>query len=104
MEQESKKFRVNPIVLLNDIKDICLMFWYVLKRKYPLPIKSLVWFIVGLVYIIVPFDLIPDFFTALFGIGALDDLMIVIFVINKMRPDLEQFLLWKYNKKGIKNN
>lgn len=94
-EQQEQKFTVNPIKLLRDLKDTCLMFFSAVRGKYPFPKRSFLWLLIFAVYAVVPFDLIPDPLIAMFGLGAADDLLVLVFVLNKMSPDLEKFRFFK---------
>ena len=105
-QDNKQKFTVNPIKLWRDVKDAALMFFNVCCGKYPMPKRSLVWLALFAIYAFIPFDLIPDPLIALFGLGAADDLLVLVYVLNKMSPDLEKFRFFrntKSNKKGIIN-
>ena len=93
-----QKITVNPLKLWRDLKDAVLMFFNVCRGKYPLPKKSLIWGIIFLIYAVFPFDIIPDAFVAMFGLGAADDLLFLVYVLNKMSPDLEKFRFFKNAK------
>ena len=97
-KNNKQKFTVNPIKLWRDLKDAALMFFNVCCGKYPLPKRSLIWVIIFLIYAFIPFDLIPDPLIALFGLGAADDLLVLVFILNKMSPDLEKFRFFKNTK------
>ena len=103
MENNKQKFTVNPLKMWRDLKDTALMFFSVIRGKYPLPKRSLVWIILFLIYAVIPFDLIPDPLIAMFGLGAADDLLMLVFVLNKMSPDLEKFRYFKNTKHNQKN-
>ena len=92
---ENSKFTVNPIKLWRDLKDTFFMFFAAIRGKYPLPKRSLVWMIFFVVYAFIPFDLIPDPLIAALGLGAADDLLVLVYVLNKMSPDLEKFRYFK---------
>jgi len=57
-----------------------------------LPWRSLAAIIAGLVYFLMPLDLIPDFipFT-----GFLDDFTVIMLISGAFRQDIEEFLLWE---------
>ena len=101
MENErnnKEKFTVNPLKLWRDLKDTALMFFNVCCGKYPLPKRSLIWILLFAVYAFIPFDLIPDPLIAMLGLGAADDLLVLVYVLNKMSPDLEKFRFFKNTK------
>ena len=103
-KNDKQKFTVNPLKLWRDIKDTALMFFNVCCGKYPLPKRSLIWIFIFVIYAVIPFDLIPDPLIAMLGLGAADDLLMLVFVLNKISPDLEKFRYFKntkYNKKNI---
>lgn len=60
-----------------------------------LPWKSLVGLIAGIVYFVMPLDLMPDFipFT-----GFLDDFTVIMLITGAFQQDIENFLLWEGNK------
>lgn len=92
------KFTINPITLWRDFKDALSMFFSAFRGKYPLPKRSLLWLFVFLIYAIIPFDLIPDPLIAMLGLGALDDLLVLAYCLNKMSPDLERYRYFKKSR------
>ncbi len=61
-----------------------------------LPLKSLLSLVGGLVYFLMPIDLIPDFipFT-----GFLDDFTVIMLISGAFKQDIEEFLLWEEGSK-----
>ena len=57
-----------------------------------LPWKSLFFLSAGLLYFVMPADLIPDF---ILGTGFLDDAVIVVYVMKAIRDDLERYEEWE---------
>ena len=59
------------------------------------PWKSLMALIAGVVYFVMPLDLLPDFipFT-----GFLDDFTVVMLISGAFQKDIEDFLFWEENK------
>jgi uncharacterized membrane protein YkvA (DUF1232 family) len=57
-----------------------------------LPWKSLTAIVAGLVYFLMPIDLLPDFipFT-----GLLDDFTVIMLLSGAFRQDIEEFLVWE---------
>lgn len=52
--------------------------------------------VAGLVYIISPIDIIPEFIV---GIGILDDFVIAGFILNKISGILENYYHWREGRK-----
>lgn len=61
-----------------------------------LPWKTLLAFLGGIIYFLMPVDLVPDFipFT-----GLLDDFTVIMFITGAFQQDIEQFLEWEATKK-----
>lgn len=57
----------------------------------PLPWKSLVLALAGILYFLNPIDISPDVIP---GIGFLDDAGILALVVNSIRNDLRRYLEW----------
>lgn len=68
-----------------------------LKGEYPQVLwRTIVLVIAAIIYLVNPFDAIPDFIP---GIGYVDDAAVIAFVINSIRGDLDEFLEWERSKK-----
>src|SRR5690606_7940131 len=67
---------------------------YKSKRYTKIPWSSMVQIIGGMVYFVMPLDLIPDFLPA---IGFLDDATIMIWIFSALRKDIEAFEEWERN-------
>ncbi|WP_075879101.1 YkvA family protein [Vreelandella massiliensis] len=61
----------------------------------PVPWRAFGLMALALGYLILPFDLIPDFLVLL---GVLDDVMIVGWLLNRIDGQLEAYRLWKQHK------
>lgn len=57
-----------------------------------IPWKTIVLIVGAVIYFLNPIDLIPDF---IYGLGFVDDIAILQFVISSVREDLDQFLAWE---------
>lgn len=59
------------------------------------PWKSIVAIVAGIIYFLMPIDLVPDFipFT-----GFIDDFTVVMLISNAFQQDLENFELWEAKK------
>ena len=58
----------------------------------PLPWKSLVLALAGILYFLNPIDISPDVIP---GIGFLDDAGILALIVNSIRNDLRRYLKWE---------
>jgi uncharacterized membrane protein YkvA (DUF1232 family) len=56
------------------------------------PWKSIVLLVGGIIYFLNPVDLIPDF---IYGLGFIDDIVVLQFVVRSVREDLDEFMAWK---------
>ena len=56
------------------------------------PWETILTALAGILYFLSPFDLIPDFIP---GIGFLDDLVVIGFVIRALSADIENFRNWE---------
>ena len=56
------------------------------------PWKTLVLLMGAIIYFLNPIDVIPDF---VFGLGFIDDIAVVQFVVRSIREDLDAFLAWE---------
>jgi uncharacterized membrane protein YkvA (DUF1232 family) len=57
--------------------------------------KTLGLIVLGLVYFVMPFDIIPDFLPL---IGFADDLSVVIAIFNSIKHEVDEFLVWENSK------
>ncbi len=62
------------------------------KGRYPLPKKTALLLIFAFLYLISPIDIIPDVFPL---IGLVDDVAVLVFSLNFIRGDLENYRAWK---------
>ena len=67
-------------------------------RYRRLPRRTLVAAVAGLLYLLNPFDLIPDFVPV---IGLVDDVAVLAWVIGRVRKDLDEYLAWEAVEGGV---
>jgi uncharacterized membrane protein YkvA (DUF1232 family) len=57
-----------------------------------LPWRTIIWCLTAVIYFINPMDLVPDFIP---GLGYLDDVTVIGFVMNSIRKDVDRFKFWE---------
>ncbi len=60
------------------------------------PWKSMVAIVAGVIYFLMPIDLIPDFIPIT---GFIDDFTVIMLITNAFQQDIEQFEVWSGSKK-----
>lgn len=76
-----------------DIPRLIRLGGAIVRGEYRhLPWKSLVFLTAGLLYFVMPADIIPDF---ILGTGFLDDAVVVVYVMKAIRDDLERYEEWE---------
>lgn len=90
----TRKMRGNSIGKLKDdvqlLQALCLAYW---RGEYrAISKKSLLAVVAGLLYFVSPFDAIPDW---LLGVGMLDDIAVLTWVMKIVADELEGFRAWR---------
>jgi uncharacterized membrane protein YkvA (DUF1232 family) len=63
------------------------------RREYRnVPLQTLVMIVGAIIYILNPFDLIPDWIA---GLGFADDAVVLAFAVRKTRDTLDDFMTWE---------
>ena len=68
------------------MSNIKLLLRYIRDREVSIFKKLLI--LIGLLYLVFPMDIVPDF---LIGIGILDDAAVLLFVWNAIRNELAEY-------------
>lgn len=64
-----------------------------LKGEYrTFPWKMLVMMVAGLVYFVMPLDILPDFIPVT---GFLDDITVIVWIFNSFKKEIDAFETWK---------
>lgn len=88
-----KKFsevQSEAVLLINMVKDT-------VKGRYKgLGKKNVIMIVVGLLYLVNPMDIVPDF---IFGIGFADDLGVLVYVISRLSEEIARYRQWKKPQK-----
>ena len=90
------KVRMDIRRFIEKIKVLVEMVSAYMNGKYKkIPKKTLILLVAALIYLVNPFDLIPDFIP---GIGYVDDAGVIIFVFQSIYEDIQKFEKWKESK------
>jgi len=81
---------------VKKIPDIFRMVKMWKRGEYPVKSIDLILPLVGLLYVISPIDIIPDFIIVA---GVLDDIAVLSLAIPKLIREVDKFLLWEAERK-----
>lgn len=104
LEKASEKLNKAAVIdafgqYLDEIKCLIRMVRAWISRRYTdLSSQTILYTIVALVYFVTPTDFVPDF---ILGLGFVDDLAVLSWVLSTIKVDLEKFKEWEKNKKGL---
>ncbi len=92
-DSEGKSRKMGIRQMYEDIKTLRDLLGDYRRGAYRNINKASVLMIIGgLIYLVSPIDLVPDF---IFGLGFLDDAMILGYVIKRLYDVLDQYKIWK---------
>ncbi len=81
---------------VKKIPDIFRMVKMWKRGEYPVKSINIILPLVGLLYVLSPIDVIPDFIIVA---GVLDDLAVLSLAIPKLIREVDKFLLWEAERK-----
>ena len=95
LKNKKSKFLNNPA--LSKIRDSLCLLWRYLeavtsKRYTEYSVWALTKIVAVLIYVVNPFDLIPD---VIFWAGWLDDILAVSYIISLTTDELDKFQKWE---------
>lgn len=83
-------------IYFEDLKSLTLMAKLWVTRKYTkISKQTILYTILAVVYFVTPTDFVPDF---LLGLGFVDDIAVLTWVLGQIQEDLNQFKVWYSNK------
>lgn len=82
---------------IKKIPDIFRMIKMWKKGQYPVKSLDIILPLLGLLYVISPIDLVPDFIIPI--VGVVDDLAVLSFTIPKLIREVDKFLIWEAEQK-----
>ena len=86
--------------LLEDFKLLYSLLKDYWKGRYrDVSFWSILVFVAGIIYVLSPFDILPDFIPF---IGQIDDALILIFCIFFLEKDLHKYREWKIRNPGAR--
>ncbi|MEW8973220.1 MAG: DUF1232 domain-containing protein [Tissierellaceae bacterium] len=78
--------------IIDDIKTAIEMIVDWKNGEYPhLSKNTVVIVIIGFLYLLNPFDIVPDFLK----MGFLDDLIVIVYILKKIKDELKVYRAWK---------
>lgn len=82
---------------IEDLKTLIRMAKAWSSRRYrKVSTQTIVYTIAAIIYFVTPTDFMPDF---VLGLGFLDDIAVIRWVIGHIKDDLENFKAWEEGKK-----
>lgn len=78
--------------IIDDIKTAIEMIVDWKNGEYPhLSKNTVIIVIIGFLYLLNPFDIVPDFLK----MGFLDDLIVIVYILKKIKDELKVYRAWK---------
>lgn len=91
--------RVQLQEIWDDLLILCRLIRSWSRKDYRrIPWKSLIMALGAVIYFLNPIDLAPDMIP---GIGYVDDISIIAFVLNSIQADLQLFLEWETRRDDL---
>lgn len=88
-----ERFTTDVVLFLSLVKD------YSQGNYRKVPYKTISAVVLGLLYILNPIDIIPDFIPV---IGYIDDAIVIAFCLKMVEKDLKKYQVWKESQSSEK--
>ena len=87
---------------VDDLKTLVRMVKAWLARDYrEVPTSTIVYIVAAIIYFVNPTDFMPDF---ILGLGLLDDIAVLRWVMEKIKLDIERFKKWESDTASTKGS
>ena len=81
--------------IIDDIGKLISMVKDYSKKEYTMVSKgAIITIIAGLIYLVNPIDIVPDFLLA----GYLDDAAVIGYIVSRLKGEIEKYSEWKKNQ------
>lgn len=91
LNKESVKDSLGGYV--SELKALMRLLAAWISRKYTgVSKQTIIYTILAVVYFVTPTDFVPDF---IFGLGFIDDIAVISWVLEKIKTDLAKFKEWE---------
>ena len=107
LEKASEKLRKASVVdslgaYVEELKTLIRLSLAWVTRKYTkVNTQTILYTIVAVIYFVTPTDFVPDF---LIGLGFVDDIGVLTWVLSLIKDDLEKFKDWEQKKQQKNQN
>lgn len=83
---------------VDDLKTLMRLLSAWISRKYTsVNTQTIVYTVLAIVYFVTPTDFVPDF---VLGLGFVDDIAVISWVLEKIKEDVQKFKDWENNSKN----
>lgn len=89
--------------IFEDVKLLCNVVYDYVKGYYTaIPYKTIIAIVVALLYFVSPIDIIPDVLITFYGLGLVDDVAVVMFIMKAVHSDLMDYNNFKSTPEYVK--